>query len=187
MYLDMDEIHWVYSTAAASCSWFLLAGYLISPSTYTSISESDTLNNTGKVGKSLMKAVQNVPLIVIASVFCFVATSGLVFLWRQNQNNYFWVKRYVVIPVLTNSAMGLISTILNIYTVREGQWSITAIITASIIGAWLLFSLAVFVAYDGFLIPGLEKNRNDRALQSSIHFCLQLCERFRDTLKLRGF
>ncbi|KAI5455689.1 hypothetical protein BGZ63DRAFT_368429 [Mariannaea sp. PMI_226] len=186
MYLDMENIHWLYSTAAALCSWFLLAGYLISPSTFASISELDTLSSTGKVGKSLVKAVQNVPLVVIASVFCFFATLGLVFLWRHNKNNYFWVKRYVVIPVLTNSMMGIISTILNIYTVRDGQWSITAIITASIIGAWLLFSLIVFIVYDGFLIPSLDGNRQDQAHQSSIHYCLQLYKRFCEYLEF-GF
>ncbi|KAH6972696.1 hypothetical protein EDB80DRAFT_512594, partial [Ilyonectria destructans] len=146
-----------YSTAAALCSWLLLAGYFISPSTYASIGESDTLNNSGKVGKSSMKAVQNLPLVKYTVCGCSYLLHNCDFgidmaLETSTYCNHFWVKRYVAVLILTNSAMGLISTILNIYTVRYGQWFIKAVITGSIIGAWLLFSAITFIVYDAFLI-----------------------------------
>ena len=60
---------------------------------------------------------------------------------------------------MTNSAMGLISTFLNVYSMQDGQWSITAIITVSIIGAWFLASCVLFTLYKGLLLPRLKDIR----------------------------
>lgn len=60
---------------------------------------------------------------------------------------------------MMNSAMGLISTLLNVYSIQDGQWSITAIITASIIGAWLIAAGALYVLYSYVLLPRLKMTR----------------------------
>lgn len=58
-----------------------------------------------------------------------------------------------------HSAMGLGSSLLNVYSMQDGQWSITAIITVVVIGLWFVLSIALFVLYDRFMVPGLRKQR----------------------------
>ncbi|KAK4073314.1 hypothetical protein Purlil1_13077 [Purpureocillium lilacinum] len=148
-----------YFIAAGIFTWLLLAGFLMSPSTYASVQESKALTDTGAVGKSLMTAVRNVPLIYLACFACLIATVGLVILWRKWKSNVVWVNRYLVVPTLMHSAMGLGSSLLNVYSMQDGQWSITAIITVVVIGLWFVLSIALFVLYDRFMVPGLKKQR----------------------------
>jgi hypothetical protein len=91
MRLAYFDIHWYYSAFAGFLTWLLLAGYLISPSTYASI------ENTGGLGKSLMNEVLNIPLIGVASGFCALSLIGLVTLWSILQHNYIWVQRHIVL------------------------------------------------------------------------------------------
>lgn len=86
-----------YFVVAGILSWLLLAGFLMSPSTYASVQESSALKNTGKVGESVMTAVRNVPLIYIASFACLIATAGLGLLWMKWRSNFIWVNRYLVV------------------------------------------------------------------------------------------
>uniref|UniRef100_A0A8H7NHK2 Uncharacterized protein n=1 Tax=Bionectria ochroleuca TaxID=29856 RepID=A0A8H7NHK2_BIOOC len=144
MQLDYFHMPWYYSAIAGLLSWMLLAGYLITPSTYASLTDSEALNKAGSIGKSLMTAVRNLPLLVLASALCIIATLGLIILWFRLRFNYIWIQRHVVTPVLLNSAMGFFSAMLNIYTDQRGQWSITAIVTGSVIGSWLLFCCAIY-------------------------------------------
>lgn len=97
MILEVDAAHPGYFFLAGVLSWLLLAGFLVSPSTYASIKESDALDDTGKVGQSLMSAVRNVPLLYIASFACLIATAGLGWLWWRWRHNYVWIKRYVIV------------------------------------------------------------------------------------------
>lgn len=97
MMLEVDSTHPGYLFLAGFLSWLLLAGFLVSPSTYASARESDALDDTGKVGQSLMSAVRNVPLLYIASFACLIATAGLGWLWWRWRHNYVWVKRYVIV------------------------------------------------------------------------------------------
>uniref|UniRef100_A0A0B7KHX5 Uncharacterized protein n=1 Tax=Bionectria ochroleuca TaxID=29856 RepID=A0A0B7KHX5_BIOOC len=147
MQLDYFHMPWYYSTIAGLLSWMLLAGYLITPSTYASLTDSEALNKAGSIGKSLMTAVRNLPLLVLASALCIIATLGLIILWFRLRFNYIWIQRHVVTPVLLNSAMGFFSAMLNIYTDQGGQWSITAIVTGSVIGSWLLCSAVLYILY----------------------------------------
>lgn len=97
--LQIDKViePW-YFIVAGGFTWLLLAGFLMSPSTYASVQEkSNALQNTGSVGKSVMTAVRNVPLIYLACFACLIATVGLVTLWRKWKSNIVWVNRYLVV------------------------------------------------------------------------------------------
>ncbi len=59
-------------------------------------------------------------------------------------------------PILLNSAMGFLSTLLNVYSQQSGHWSVTAITTASVIGLWLLVSSISSYIYQVVLLPPLE-------------------------------
>lgn len=75
--------------------------------------------------------------------------------------------------------MGLMSTVINVYTARDGQWSITAIVSGCVIGAWLMLSIVVFLIYDIILIPRVEQEHLNRengikASSSAIHYTITL-------------
>jgi hypothetical protein len=64
-------------------------------------------------------------------------------------------------PVLSNSAIGLLSTILRIYAEQGGEWSITAVITGSIILTWFAASGVLFIYIEWILIPRLKSTPVD--------------------------
>lgn len=86
-----------YFAGAGFCSWFLLAGYVMSPSTYASIQQSDALDDADGVTKSLFNVVRNVPLLYVASFASLLATVGLVGLSIRVWPNCLWVRRYVAL------------------------------------------------------------------------------------------
>ncbi|GJN67152.1 hypothetical protein PLICBS_001176 [Purpureocillium lilacinum] len=157
MILRMDkEIKPYYFGLAGFFSWLLLAGFLVSPTTYSSVRYIDAPKQTGDIGKAVMYAVRNIPLIFIASFACIIAAVGLAWLWTRWHHNHIWVHRYLVIPTMLHSLMGLISTLLNVYGTQEGQWSITAIISVAIIGTCLISSTTAYVTYEYVLLPKLK-------------------------------
>lgn len=96
--LDIDQnIHLHYFVSASIFSWLLLAGYLISPSTYASIQQTDVFESAGKATRSVFRVVRNLPLLVIASLGCLIGTAGLAFISYKLWYNCVWVKRYVVL------------------------------------------------------------------------------------------
>ncbi|PTB40413.1 hypothetical protein M441DRAFT_70211 [Trichoderma asperellum CBS 433.97] len=158
MILEIDNsINPYYFIFAGFCSWLLLAGFLVSPSTYASVQHTNALDKSGEVGKSIINAVRNVPLIYIASFACLGATVGLIWLWHRWRLNHIWISRYLIVPTLMHSAVGLGTAILNIYSIQGGQWSITAIVTVSIVGAWLVISVGLYILYNFFLLPRLKE------------------------------
>lgn len=98
MILEIDNsISSYYFIFAGFCSWLLLAGFLVSPSTYASVQHTNALDKSGAVGKSIITAVRNVPLIYIASFACLGATVGLIWLWHRWRLNHIWISRYLIV------------------------------------------------------------------------------------------
>jgi hypothetical protein len=50
-------------------------------------------------------------------------------------------------PALLNSLVGLITTLVNVYTTQGGHWSVTAIITAAITASITLFTVVPYMLY----------------------------------------
>ncbi|KAK0761668.1 hypothetical protein N5P37_005650 [Trichoderma harzianum] len=168
MVLEIDNnIKPYYFILSGFCSWLLLAGFLVSPSTYASVQQSDALDGSGQVAKSIINVVRNVPLIYIASFACLSATIGMAWLWYRFRSNHVWISRYLVVltflsPTLSHSAVGLGSAILNIYSNQNGQWSITAIITVSIVGLWFMISSGLYIVYEFITLPYLKELKGVR-------------------------
>ena len=98
MLLRIDQQTPLYYFVSASLfSWMLLAGYLLSPSTYASIQQTEVSDDADRVTKSVFRVVRNVPLLVVASLGCFIATAGLAFISYEQRTNPVWVKKYVVV------------------------------------------------------------------------------------------
>lgn len=60
---------------------------------------------------------------------------------------------------MMESATGLMVTLVNVYSNQRKQWSITAIITASTIGVWLVVAGALYILYSYVLLPRLKASR----------------------------
>lgn len=86
----------IYFILAGFFSWLLLAGFLISPSTYASVRD---LEVPAGVGKSIFDTVRHLPLAIIASVACALATIGMLLLWWIWRHNYVWICRCLVVCV----------------------------------------------------------------------------------------
>lgn len=98
MILEIDNsVQPYYFIFAGFFSWLLLAGFLVSPSTYTSVQQSNAFDKSGAVGKSIISAVRNVPLIYVASFACLGATAGLCWLWYRWSSNHVWTNRYIIL------------------------------------------------------------------------------------------
>ncbi|KAI0836074.1 hypothetical protein F5Y06DRAFT_274143 [Hypoxylon sp. FL0890] len=57
-------------------------------------------------------------------------------------------------PGILNTTTGLVTTLINIYTAKNGTWSVTAIATVALIGVMLSVMAAGFSVYT-LLIRGL--------------------------------
>lgn len=63
-----------------------------------------------------------------------------------------------------HSAIGLGTAILNIYSIQGGQWSITAIVTVSIVGSWFVISVGLYILYNFVLLPRLKELPGTRVI-----------------------
>ncbi|GKT88620.1 PHO85 cyclin-1 [Colletotrichum tofieldiae] len=147
MVLENDkDIDWWWSLLAKVFSWLLLAGYIVFPSTFASLRRSRALESMGVVGYIVSRGLNDF-LISLASILSGSASIGLAWLWFKWRTNYIWVNQQIIIPTLVNSLMGFFSTLLNLYTVHGGEWSTTAIVTATVTAWWLFASCILCLVY----------------------------------------
>ena len=79
----------IFGILAVSSTWLTLAGFILPPSTVTSIKNSDTLAES-KTGKIVQNTVQNIPVLIIAGLFCVIGITGTHLLWTIMKRNYIW-------------------------------------------------------------------------------------------------
>ncbi|PYH40081.1 uncharacterized protein BP01DRAFT_309066 [Aspergillus saccharolyticus JOP 1030-1] len=160
MLIDMENIPLLDSILAAAFCWILLAGYLVFPGTFTSLRTSASFKTTADgnaIGRTAYHAVQNVSLLSIASICCFIGLSGACWLYYRNQHNYVWTARKIFLPILINSATGFFNTLINVYTAQAKTWSVIATVTAAITGFFAIFSGALFITYNNVLLARLQR------------------------------
>jgi hypothetical protein len=76
---------------ASLFTWLLLTGFIFLPGTFASVRNSRALDNMAKAGKTVIRTVQNAPLLGVAGVFCGLAALGLCWLWWKNKTDYIWL------------------------------------------------------------------------------------------------
>lgn len=85
MLLELDDIPTWHNFLAIISSWLLLGGYVVLPSTFTSIYNSEALKE--RVDKVVSNAVNNLPLLVVGGVCCLIGAFSVLrlsWLWRKN-------------------------------------------------------------------------------------------------------
>ncbi|KAL4740388.1 hypothetical protein BDV11DRAFT_204309 [Aspergillus similis] len=150
MLLQLQNIHWAYNFAASLANWVLLAGYLVVPGTFTSLQKSESIANSlpqNNAEKAILETIQNPPLVAIAWSFLGIGVgimSVLFYRWRQN---YLWLINRLFIPTLLNTAAGLLTSLINIYTAKDGCWSVMALLTVIVSGVLAVTSTGLTVFY----------------------------------------
>ncbi|KFY41821.1 hypothetical protein V494_02773 [Pseudogymnoascus sp. VKM F-4513 (FW-928)] len=133
--IEIDKIPTRHNVLAIFFSWLLLGGYMVLPGTFASLHNLEVgKDNTDRVGK-VLRAVNNRPLLIVGGASCFIGVIGISSLsWIQKKNSD-WLLSHTITPNLLHSAAGLLNTLVNIYTIQHGVWSVIAVITATITGS----------------------------------------------------
>ncbi|PYH80575.1 hypothetical protein BO82DRAFT_384260 [Aspergillus uvarum CBS 121591] len=150
MLLELDSIPWFYSILADGANWMLLAGYLVLPGTFTSLQDSQILEDSLKAtatGQKILSTIQNPPLLAIAGFFLVSGAFVMTWLAWERRNNYIWLLNRLFIPTLLNAASGLIATLINVYTAQGGSWSIMALMATIVTALTVSVSLGLFIIY----------------------------------------
>ncbi len=110
MLLAMDTIPRLHNVLSSFFTWILLAGFIIFPGTYTTITK---LNNDAQIqgnhtASTILASVKNIPLLVIAGVCTGIGAAGMVWLWWRWRQNYIWLlnKIFLFVPSTLHSTSG---------------------------------------------------------------------------------
>ncbi|KAF3768350.1 hypothetical protein M406DRAFT_251017 [Cryphonectria parasitica EP155] len=132
MVIESNEISAKYNFAAAAACWIMLAGFFILPGTFTTLRKS-TVFSSSNDGQYIQSAVQNIPLLPLASVCYLSGISIIIFSWYCFQSKYIWIIRYLLMPTMLNCLSGLLTILINVYTAQNGFWSPTAWATLAVV------------------------------------------------------
>lgn len=90
MLVESHSIPFWRNILAAVFNWVLLAGFVVFPGTFTSLSRSGVLRES-QPGRLLQNAIRNTPLLCIACICCAVGAIGIGWLWWSTKSNYVWL------------------------------------------------------------------------------------------------
>ncbi|KAI1858300.1 uncharacterized protein JN550_012831 [Neoarthrinium moseri] len=162
MLIENDHaVPWYWTMATKVFVWLLLAGFIVFPSTFTSLSRSEALNHTLEGSEPVSEALRNPPLLAIALLLFVVSTAAPGYIWWIWKGNYIWALNRIILPLLANSSLGLITTLLNISTAQDGNWSATAITSTAITSFCLFISMIGYAVYDLWLLRPLRNWQED--------------------------
>jgi hypothetical protein len=123
MLLELDTVPKLHNIGASFFTWILLAGYIVFPATFNNIQTDKDLDEAAnsKLKQHALDTVRNLPLLYIAAFACGIGVLGSMWLWWKHKKNYVWVINRIFLPALMNSIAGLISTLVNVYSARNGR------------------------------------------------------------------
>jgi hypothetical protein len=99
MCVQANQVRRLHEFSALIFAWITLAGYVVLPSTFTSIKNASSLDNIVG-GKMVQEVVQNVELLKLALALCCIGTAGNCFLWYQWHDNYVWLNSRIFLQVM---------------------------------------------------------------------------------------
>ncbi|KAI9799603.1 MAG: hypothetical protein M1833_003918 [Piccolia ochrophora] len=168
MLLNLDDIPKSHNILASFFTWILLAGYVIFPGTFTTLQRSGKIKeetDDNKIENAVYRTVRNAPLLWVAAICCVIGGCGMFGLWMRWRRNYVWLINRIFLPGLLNSLAGLISTLVNVYTARDGNFSVTAKATVGVTGACTLIFLVLFLLYNNWALDKV-KQRHQRDMDA---------------------
>jgi hypothetical protein len=92
MLLQLDKIPSFHNFFISCFTRLLLAGFIVSPATFTSKSNAaKNAANGNQTEQVILNTVQNVPLLWVATIFCLIGAIGISWLWWRWNGNYVWL------------------------------------------------------------------------------------------------
>lgn len=110
--------------------------------------------------------VKNVPLLVIAAVSCGIGVSGMIWLMIRWRQNYVWMLNRLLLPGAMNGLAGLIGTLVTVYTQQNGNWSITAKVSAIVEGCSMVICAILFVVFNNLLLERVKRKHGREVAQA---------------------
>ncbi|KAE8330304.1 hypothetical protein BDV39DRAFT_202109 [Aspergillus sergii] len=150
MLLELQEIHWSYNFLAGIAGWSLLAGFLVIPGTFTTLQKSSAFEESlrqSNAEKLILDTIQNPPLVAMAWLFLGTGAGLMLFLFLRWRHNYIWLINRLFIPTSLNTLAGLLTAVINVFTAKDGYWSIMALLTVITSGLLAAMSLALVIIY----------------------------------------
>ncbi|EXL39881.1 hypothetical protein FOCG_17548 [Fusarium oxysporum f. sp. radicis-lycopersici 26381] len=147
MVLAAHECPFALRFIAAASNWLLLAGFVVFPGAFTSLSRMKLLSES-QAGRNAQYFIHNTPLLAIGILCCSIGSAGIGWVSWKCKGNYVWLVDRIFVPGLLNSVVALLMSVVNIYTAQNGEWSITAVVTVSIIGVWGTITALMLVVYE---------------------------------------
>ncbi|KAF3762817.1 hypothetical protein M406DRAFT_357598 [Cryphonectria parasitica EP155] len=147
MLLSLDKIPRFHNILASFFGWLLLAGFVVFPGTFTNIQElsADPTLAGHPDAAAILNDVQNLPLVIVAAIVCGIGTFGLIWLAVCWRTNYVWLLNKIFLPGATNAVAGLISTLIAVYTQKDGEWSVMAKATGAVEAGALIVCGSLFI------------------------------------------
>lgn len=66
-------------------------------------------------------------------------------------------------PSLLNAVIGIVNTLINVYTAKDGEWSVSARITIIMTSACAGLSLVLFLVYNNWLLYRVKKDHETKS------------------------
>lgn len=165
MLLGLDTVSPVHNLLSSAFVWLLLAGYIVFPATFTKLQRTESKPPNNDFSATALNTVRNIPLLYVAAFACGIGVAGCLWLWWQHRKNYVWVIHRIFLPALLNSIAGLISTIVNVYSAQDGQYSVTARVTIVVTAACSVVAAALFLLYNTIMLR-LVRRRHEREVRA---------------------
>ncbi|KAF2458846.1 hypothetical protein BDY21DRAFT_264132, partial [Lineolata rhizophorae] len=147
MVLEANEASGRDNALAAFFSWLTLAGYVVLPGTFTSLQNSQSLKDS-ESGKRVQRTVNNLPLLPLACICCVTGIVGQLWVGWQWRKNYIWLVSRICWPGTLHSTIGLITTLISVYTTQGRHWSVTAIFAITTIGVYMAANVGALAYYN---------------------------------------
>lgn len=171
MLLDLDTIPRMHNIYASFFTWVLLAGFVILPGTFTSLSsltDDPALAGNHTTSDILIK-VKHVSLLYVGAFCAGIGAIGMIWLWWRWRVNYVWLLNRIFLPGFLNSFAGLISTLVNVFSQQDSKWSVTAWVTATVTGGCMVITGILFALYNFWILDKVKKSHRGEMLASQGH------------------
>lgn len=100
MLLQLDKIPSFHNFLASAFTRLLLAGFIVSPATFTSRSNAvKNAANRNQMEQAILNTVQNVPLLWVAAICCLIGAFGISWLWWRWNDNFIWLVNKIILCV----------------------------------------------------------------------------------------
>ncbi|CUS10618.1 unnamed protein product [Tuber aestivum] len=128
LYRELDAIHWGWKLVASCANWMMLAGFVVLPSAF------DDDDSKFRIDSNVLR-ISAVALLLTG----YLVTGILCYTFK----NLLFQVEAIFIPGLTGSALGMLSTLFNVYGKKyepgEKRWSGTAISAVVLSAVFILF------------------------------------------------